>query len=92
MLAVVKKQLSLNRKLYVALIDFEKAFGSISRKRLWPIWLKQGIRGKLFLCVKSMYDVVKARVRDGTSSTASIRCLRGVKQVDVCSPILFFVY
>ena len=36
-----------------------------------------------------MYDVVKARVRDGASLTASIHCLRGVKQGDVCSPILF---
>ena len=62
LLAIVQKQLSLNRKLYVAFIDFEKAFDSISRKLLWPILQKQGIRGKLFRCVKSMYNVVKARV------------------------------
>ena len=66
--------LSLNRKLYVAFIDFEKAFDSISRKLLWPILQKQGIRGKLFRCVKSMYNVVKARVRDGASLTESIHC------------------
>ena len=36
-----------------------------------------------------MSDIVKARVRDGTSLTESIHCLRGVKQGDVCSPILF---
>ena len=34
-----------------------------------------------------MYDVVKARVRDGASLTESIHCLRGVKQGDVCSKI-----
>ena len=62
LLATVHKQLSLNRKLYVAFTDFEKAFDSISRKLLWPFLQKQGIRGKLFRCVKSMYDVVKARV------------------------------
>ena len=92
LLAIVQKQLSLNRKLYVAFIDFQKAFDSISRKLLWPIQQKQGIRGKLFRCVKSMYDVVKARVRDGASLTESIHCLRGVKQGDVCSPILFSLF
>ena len=51
---------------------------SISRKILWPILQKQGIRGKLFRCVKSMYDVVKARVCDGASLTDSIHCLPGV--------------
>ena len=86
------KKLYVNRKLYVAFIDFQKAFDSISRKLLWPILQKQGIRGKLFRCVKSMYDVVKARVRDGVSLTGSIHCLPGVKQGDVCSPILFSLF
>ena len=40
LLAIVQKQLSLNRKLYVAFIDFEKAFDSISRKLLWPFLQK----------------------------------------------------
>ena len=48
LLAVVRKQWSLNRKLYVAFIDFEKAFDSISRTLLWSILQKQGIRGELF--------------------------------------------
>ena len=29
-----------NRKLYIAVVDFEKAFDLISRKLLWPILLK----------------------------------------------------
>ena len=70
-------------------IDFEKAFVSLSRKLLWPILQKQGACDKLFSCVKSMYAIVKARVRDGASLTESIYCLRGVKQGDVCGPILF---
>ena len=34
LLAIVHKLLSLNRKLYVAFIDFERAFDSASRKLL----------------------------------------------------------
>ena len=38
--AAVQKQFSKNRKLYVAFIDFQKAFDSISRKLLWPVLVK----------------------------------------------------
>ena len=34
LMAMIQKQFALNRKLYVAFIDFEKAFDSISRKLL----------------------------------------------------------
>ena len=43
LMAMIQKQFALHRKLYVAFIDFEKAFDSISRKLLWPILLKNGI-------------------------------------------------
>eukprot|EP00745_Piridium_sociabile_P040774 TRINITY_DN79113_c0_g1_i3.p1 TRINITY_DN79113_c0_g1~~TRINITY_DN79113_c0_g1_i3.p1 ORF type:complete len:147 (-),score=2.11 TRINITY_DN79113_c0_g1_i3:18-458(-) len=45
LLAIVQKQFSYNRKLYVAFIDFEKAFDSINRNLLWPISIKNGING-----------------------------------------------
>ena len=35
---------------------------------------------------------VKARVRDGALLTDCIECLRGVKQGDVCSPVLFLLF
>ena len=93
MLAIVQKQLSLNRKLYVAFIDFEKVFDSISRKLLWPILQKQAIRGKLFRCVKSMYNVVMARLRRwGRHSRRAFIVYVVVKQGDVCSPILFSLF
>ena len=92
LLASVQKQFSMNRKLYVAFIDFEKAFDSINRNLLWPILIKNGIKGKLFKCVKSMYGIVKAKVRCGNKLTDVVRCTNGVKQGDVCSPILFSLF
>ena len=38
-----------------------------------------------------MHDV-KARVRDGVSLTESMHCIRGVKQGDVRSPIVFSLF
>ena len=80
------------RKLYVAFIDFEKAFDSINRNLLWPILLKNSIKGKLFRCVKIIYSNVKTRVRCGDKLTDYVNCTAGVKQGDVCSPILFSLF
>jgi hypothetical protein len=78
--------------LYVAFINFEKAFDSVNRTILWPILLKAGIHGKLLRCIMSMYACVKARVRSGGRMTDYIRCTSGVKQGDVCSPVLFSLF
>lgn len=90
--AIIQKQFVNNRKLYVAFIDFEKAFESISRKLLWPVLLKNGIKGKLYRCIKSMYDDVKAKVKCGAKFSDFISCTRGVKQGDTCSPVLFSLF
>ena len=92
LMACVQKQLSLHNKLYVAFIDFEKCFDSINRNLLWPVLLKNGIKGKLFRCLRSMYVSVKARVRSGVKLTEVIKCSLGVKQGDSCSPVLFSIF
>ena len=92
LMAMIQKQFALNRKLNVAFIDFEKAFDSISRKLLWPILLKNGIKGRLYKCVRSMYEKVKARIICGAKFTDYIKCTRCVKLGDVCSPVLFSLF
>ena len=49
LLVLVQKQFSLNRKVYVAFIEF-----SINRKLLWSVLLKKGVNGKLYRYIKSM--------------------------------------
>ena len=39
-----------------------------------------------------MYNIVKARARCGSDFTGYINCTNGVKQGDVCSPILFSLF
>ena len=92
LLAFVQKQFSLNHKWYVAFANFEKAFDSINRKLLWPILMKNGINGKLYCCIKSMYNSVKVTVRCGSKMTDYINCTFGVKQGDVCCPVLFSLF
>ena len=39
-----------------------------------------------------MYENAKARIRCGATFTDYINCTRGVKQGDVCSPVLFSLF
>ena len=87
--AIIQKQLSYHRKLFVAFVDFRKAFDSVVRKILWRILRKNGVNGKMFRVITSMYNVVKAKVRAGCDLTEFFMYPSGLKQGEVCSP--FFV-
>ena len=92
MLAVIQKQLLRHRKLYVAFIDFKKAFDSVRRDKLWRVLLANGVNGKFLNALKSMYNVVLARVRAGADLTDAFLCPRGLKQGEACSPVLFSLF
>jgi hypothetical protein len=91
-ISCIQKQLLRHRKLYVAFIDFRKAFDTVSRGKLWKILKNNGINGKFLNSLRSMYKVVQARVRGGGDLTDSFLCPRGLKQGEVCSPILFSLF
>eukprot|EP00745_Piridium_sociabile_P040709 TRINITY_DN7896_c0_g1_i1.p1 TRINITY_DN7896_c0_g1~~TRINITY_DN7896_c0_g1_i1.p1 ORF type:complete len:546 (-),score=34.17 TRINITY_DN7896_c0_g1_i1:81-1496(-) len=46
----------------------------------------------MYKAVKSIYEVVKAKVRANDEVTDSFMCPRGLKQGDNCSPILFALF
>ena len=90
--AIIQKQLFYHRKLFVAFVDFRKAFDSVVRKNLRRILRKNGVNGKMFRAITSMYNVVKAKVRAGGDLTESFMCPSGLKQGEVCSPLLFSLF
>jgi len=94
MFAIVQKYLLSNRKLYVAFIDFKKAFDLISHTQLWPILIKNGLNGRMYKAIKNMYDVVKIRVRcgNGAGVTDVLFCQKGLKQGEILSPLLFSLF
>lgn len=63
--SLIQKQLIRHRKLYVAFIDFREAFDSVSREKLWKVLTKNGMGGNIVSALRSMYSVVKAKVRAG---------------------------
>ena len=92
LLTLIQKQLSSGKKLYAAFIDFKKAFDMIDRNHLWTVLHKNGIQGKMYKAIKSMYQVVIARVRTNNNVTESFVCPRGLRQGDNCSPLLFSLF
>lgn len=92
LLSIVQKQLRNHRKLYVAFIDFKKAFDLVDRNKLWSVLKKNGIGGRMYQAIKSMYAVVKAKVKVGGDLTDSFMCPRGLKQGEICSPVLFSLF
>ena len=90
--AMIHKYLLKNKKLYVAFIDFRKAFDLIAHCKLWPILVKTGINGKMLQTIQSMYRVVKARIRCDCKVSEAFYCQKGLKQGEITSPLLFSVF
>ena len=76
-------------KMYIAFIDFQKAFDTVKREVLWEILEKINISSKMIKIVKEMYKSVSAKVRYGNEYSDLFNCPLGVKQGCLLSPLLF---
>ena len=77
------------RKLYIAFVDYEKAFDLVDRDRLWTILEKLKASTKLINMLKGMYSCVKSCVRWGAFVTDFFDCPTGVRQGCLLSPLIF---
>ena len=76
-------------KLYVAFIDYRKAFDTVRRETLWQILKNQKVPSKVLKIIESMYRGVKVIVRFGNELSNEIGCPLGVRQGCLLSPLLF---
>ena len=82
-----------NKKLYACFIDFRKAFDCIWHEGLFLKLQKMGIRGNFYQVIKSMYKNATAAVKFNSSELSQpFPILRGVKQGDILSPLLFNLF
>ena len=86
---VIQRQLQKRKKLYVAYVDFRKAFDTVNRDALWKILERNGVGGHMINILKSMYSSVRCRVRCTEGLTDPIECILGLKQGCKASSILF---
>ena len=90
--AMVQKYLLKHTKLYVAFVDFKKAFYSVNRNAVWSVLRKSGLNGKLYMALRGIYNSVIAGVRDKCSYSDYFACPGGVKQGCLLSPLIFFLF
>ena len=86
--AATKKHLLKNTKLYVAFIDFKKAYDTVNRDILWMVLYRSGVRGKMFRMIRGIYATVQACVMS-KSGLSDFESFQGLKEGCILSPVLF---
>ena len=79
-------------KMYGCFVDFSKAFDNISRDILLSKLQSEGIKGKFFDIIKTIYSKDMTSVKIGTSYSEPFKPNKGVRQGCVLSPLLFNIF
>jgi hypothetical protein len=77
--------------LYLIFIDFEKAFDSINRNKMWNAMKIFGIPDKIIKLIQEMYKNYTCQVEHNGKLSEPIMAKAGVKQGCLLSPILFLM-
>lgn len=85
---VLEKCNEYNKKIYLAFIDYAKAFDSLNHKYIWESLEQQGIPNQYTNIIKTIYSNSKAKIQLETLGEEFI-IQRGVRQGDPLSPKLF---
>jgi hypothetical protein len=90
--AIQKGMCKKGSKVYVAFVDFRKAFDSVNRTKLLNTIYKEGIMGKFFCAIKAMYNSLTSCIRLNGEYSHFFNCPVGVRQGCVLSPTLFSLF
>jgi hypothetical protein len=90
---LIEKHREFNIPLYVAFIDFKKAFDSVDRDKLWNIMASKGIPTHLITIIQRIYMENTKRINKGKRTCEDFRVINpGVRQGCPLSPVLFNLY
>ena len=85
---ILEKYNEYNKRVYIAFVDYTKAFDSLNHKYIWDTLEKQGIPTIYINIIKNIYGNSQARIRLETLGKEFL-IERGVRQGDPLSPKLF---
>jgi len=90
---IIRKYLTKKRdRIYVLYVDFSKAFDNLLHNKLFACLMNKDINGKFLNALRSMYSNMRASVKTNGGLTASFPCLKGTRQGDISSPLLFILF
>ena len=89
---IVEKTIEKDKKTYMAFVDLDKAYDSVSREKLWKVLDEYGVKGKLLRAVQALYVDGRARVKVGRMESELFGVCRGVRQGCTLSPWLLNVF
>ena len=89
---IIEKSREFNRPLVTCFIDFTKAFDSVKQSRLWHALNDYTDLDPSYInLLRTLYSDSKAFVRTEIGATEAIDILKGVKQGDLLSALLFCI-
>ena len=80
------------KSIFLAFIDYQKAFDTIWRAELWRKLIKEGVGGKFLNIIKDMYAKSKSCVFVNGQKSDYFSSQAGVRQGEILSPLLFAFY
>jgi hypothetical protein len=91
---LIKKYLSMRKgKLYCAFVDFQKAFDTVIRSKLWLQLWQLGCSSKMLHALMALYNCVQFSIKYGINGiTEPVGSFLGVKQGCILSPLLFVLF
>jgi len=89
LLLITERARARRQPLYLCFIDLEKAFDTITHKKLWKGMLSMGFALHLVSLIKSLYEMQKSNVRAAGGKSDWFNVLKGVRQGCLLSPYLF---
>ena len=84
--------LAQKKKLFVTLIDYEKAFVKVDHGLLWQKLGQAQVTGKVLRIIQNLYQKTKACVRVNGEISDIFDCNIGVRPGDNLSPLLFIIF
>jgi hypothetical protein len=80
------------QRLYVAFVDYRKAFDTIDRPLLWKKLIEAGITGPVLNAIFKLYENAKSCVKYNNTVSEFFSSTTGVRQGENLSPLLFAVF